>query len=113
MVTTEEDKIKRAFVRISGLRKNLPDTPYIEESLVHEYHDAVRHLEELGFDAAEFKIPQGHLERRVRMTSPLTGTVYDKERAVKRAFFVTKLDAIIGYFTSAKEKIGFSGSKAS
>jgi hypothetical protein len=118
------DRIRRAFVRLDALRKNLPERFYISEEYVNEYHEALKHLSDLGFDAAEFQIPDRWLERRVLSSGSYRGTTYTKHRQIERTQFLTKLDAAIGYFTSParraegdegkkSEAIGFSGPKKS
>ena|ERR1700730_779153 len=108
MADDAQDKIKRAFARLSGVRKNIDEKDYhVDESIVKEYSAALQHLEELNIDVQEFKIPEEWLQPRVVSTGP-AGTKYAKERAVKRSLFLTKLDAVLGYFTSTKDKIGFA-----
>lgn len=107
---TADDKIKRAFARLSSIRKNLPDSFEIDEPLAKEYAAALSHLEVLGFDVEEFKIPEDWMYRPWVNHNPMTGqTTYAKRRVLKRALFVTKLDAVLGYFTTtdSKETIGF------
>jgi hypothetical protein len=109
MIDEAEDKIRRAVARLSSIRKNLPDTPFIDESLVHEYSGGLRHLEDLGVDVAEFRVPEESLERRV-MSKNDFGVTYAKERTMKRALFVTKLDAALGYLARdpGRGNMGFS-----
>jgi hypothetical protein len=110
MTVDAQDKMKRALARLSGIRKNIDEKDYhVDESLVKEYSSALQHLEELGVDVQEFKIPTEWLQPRIMSTGP-NGPKYAKERAVQRFLFMAKLDAVLGYFTmtSSKEKIGFA-----
>jgi hypothetical protein len=112
----ENDKIRRALARITGIRANVSEKAFrVYENQVTDYSDALRHLEEVGYDIAEFQIPPSWMERPIRMTSPTMGTIRDAERSVKRELFLTKVDAVLSYFTGAftsgseKESIGFRG----
>ena len=108
----DRDKLSRAYVRLNSIRKNLPDDLYIGELLVREYSAALQHLEGLGFDVEEFSIPEDWLKRQVRSKQPFGGgpvVKYADERTVLRTLFVTKLDAVLEYFTVSETKapIGF------
>jgi hypothetical protein len=102
------DKIRRALVRIRSVRENLPSHHNIEETHVQEYSAALRHLEEAGYDIAEFGVPEAWLAHRVIMTGP-RGTVRAKTRSVERSLFLTKIDAVLGYFAGGNGPIGFTG----
>jgi hypothetical protein len=105
-----DDKIKRAFARLSSIRRNLPDTVAIDEPLAKEYAAALLHLEELGFDVEEFKIPEDWMYHPWVNHNSMTGkTTYSERRVLKRSLFVMKLDAVLGYFTTtaSKDTIGF------
>jgi hypothetical protein len=110
MTDDAEDKIKRAFVRLSSIRSNTPQTFETDEALVQEYSAALLHLEQLGYDVEEFKIPSDWLYHPWVSKDPVNGVQYAERRVVKRALFMTKLDAVLGYFTSlaTREKIGFA-----
>jgi hypothetical protein len=101
------DKVKRAFVRLKTIRDNIPMDLDVYEPLVHEYSEALRDLSDVGYDIEEFEIPQQWFDRRVVARSTVK-TVYAKHRSVNRALFLTKLDAVLGYFSLAREQIGFT-----
>jgi hypothetical protein len=104
------DKVRRAFERINSIRQNLPEG-HIDEPFVQEYSDALHDLRDAGCDIKQFEIPQDWFERRAVGSSPYTPTTYAKHRSVNRDLFLTKLDAVLGYFARSKEKIGFTGPK--
>jgi hypothetical protein len=97
----KDDKIKRAFARISSIRKNLGEQYEIDETIAQEYAAALSHLEQLGFDVEEFTIPQAWLYNPVTVSGP-SGTRYAKYRVVKRSNFVTKVDAVLEYISMIK-----------
>jgi hypothetical protein len=108
--TLGQDKLRRAFARLNSIRKNLPDTSEIDEQLAKEYAAALLHLEELGFDVEEFKIPQDWMYHPWTSHNSITGhTTYAKRLVLKRDLFVTKLDAVLEYFTTTTSRatIGF------
>lgn len=63
MASDQSDKLARAYARLRALRENLPEYRYIDEVYVEQYHEALRHLEEIGFDVAEFRVRPEHLTR--------------------------------------------------
>jgi hypothetical protein len=113
------NRIRRAFVRLDALRKNLPETHYVSEQYVTKYREALKHLRDVGFDVAEFDIPDSWVQQRVVASGPMA-TRYGKDREITRSQFRTKLDAAMGYFTFSAEEsvpvsrrpsIGFVGPK--
>jgi hypothetical protein len=100
------DKVRRAFERISSIRQNIPED-HVDERFVQEYSDALHHLHDAGYNVKEFEIPQQWLELRVVRKSDI-GIAHAKYRSVDRALFLTKVDAVLGYFTRSREKIGFT-----
>jgi hypothetical protein len=116
---THADKVARAHSRLLALRKNIPDERhYVGEHYVQEYHEALRHLGEDGFDVEEFKVPEQWMERESRSEpdpeSEGYRTVYSGNREVERTKFLVKLDSVLNYFTfrASSEKrnpIGFHG----
>jgi hypothetical protein len=111
MVDTQDGLI-RVYVRLSALRKNLDKmTNYsIEETYVQEYHQILQKAEALGLNVSDFRVSDSLLNRQLRMQS-LEGNRYSDEKYVDKAFFLSKLDAILSYFeilTSEKpQQIGF------
>lgn len=118
MPDNTEDKIARAYARLVSLKDNLPEWQ-VPETYAIEYHEALKHLEDLGFDIGEFKIPASMVKPIVTGGNYITHEVrYSDDRFVERAYFKTKLDAVIGYFAlrvqqrsgpEPQREIGFRG----
>jgi hypothetical protein len=106
VMADRDDKLRRAFARLQAIQRNVPGPPnrVVEYGLIEEYHGALGHLRDLGYDVAEFMIPQGQIER-----SEVSGTLY-----VRREVFLTKVDTALGYFEMEQQEpkptIGFRGS---
>lgn len=114
----KQDKLFRAYARLSSLRKNISDIKgLIEEKYVYEYHEILDKLESLGIGVSEFRIPDSEITPKVTSIPTLTfeggpsGPTYSKERYADGRFILTKLDAILGYFeiitSKPEKKIGF------
>ena len=113
------DKIARAYSRIDALKNSLKDCALIKETYVREYHEALQHLADIGFDIKEFMIPQSAVSRIQVGGNYLTREVtYSDERYVEGALFMSKLNAVLTYFQFRRSKeeekekpnIGFRGS---
>src|SRR5258705_7566807 len=95
----DNDKVLRAYSRITALRENLGKQQDFElhERYVHEYHAALDQLEEAGFEMKEFRVPEKELEKRF-----LGGNAYDKryseELYVDRLLLLIKMDSVLKYF---------------
>jgi len=102
LASDQSDKLARAYARLSALRENIPKGNMVDGLYLREYHEALKHLEELGFDVAEFKVP----DRLVRYTFLFVGG-----SMVERALLLSKLDAVLAYFELVTQKapasIGF------
>ena len=117
MVENKQDKLARAYATLKSLRNNIAEMTVVEEKYVHEFHTALDKLESIGIDVSEFRIPDSEIAPIVTSIRTLTfkdspsGVTYSKEKYVDKAFILTKLDAILGYFeiiTSEKPiRIGF------
>ena len=120
MADSIEDNIARAYARLVSLKSNLPGDP-VPETHVIEYHEALKHLEDLAFDIGEFKIPSSMVKPIVTGGNYITGEVrYSDDKFVAHAYFKTKLDAVIGYFElkvqqrsnpESQREIGFRGQR--
>lgn len=118
MAGDPKDKLLRAYARLSSLKENLPNN-LIPETLVAEYHAALNHLEELGFDIAEFKIPANLVTPTLTSFNYISGDRhYSDIRYVDRDFFMIKLSAAVSFFQlsmqsqespTASRTIGFKG----
>lgn len=104
MVSDQSDKLMRAYARLRALRDNLSTDRYIELMYVEQYHEALQHLEENGFDVAEFRISPEHLK-------DITIGANKKRLHVERPLLLSKLDAVLTYFELAVQRppaaIGF------
>ena len=111
MAEDKQDALVRAFATLSALRKNVDQIGAISEKYVREFHTVLDRLESIGIDVSEFRIPHSEITPHVRS---VVGGVrhYSEEKYVDRAYMLTKMDAILGYFeiiTSDKpRKIGFT-----
>ena len=65
------DKIARAYARLMALKDNLPEDYKVPETYVVEYHGALKHLKELGFDLEEFKIPRDKVSPTITVATTL------------------------------------------
>ena len=109
------DRLARSYARLRALKENLSNETTIYEVYVSEYHSILGNLEELGYDLAEFAIPDAALHRRILTKNVITGQVtYGNERYVDRPLFMAKLDAVLTYFSLSrsaepqKPRIGFT-----
>lgn len=112
-MTSDQDALKRAFAVLSSLKENLPNKHEIPEKYVLEYHRIVKDLAAQGYSLEEFKIPESEITRRLRSYNGMTDeSTYSKEKYVERPFLMTKLDALLSYFSlvvdDSKPPIGFA-----
>ncbi len=121
MVENEQDALARAFATLSSLRKHVGEITArygVRETYVHEFHTVLDKLKGIGIDVSEFRIPDSEVKPGVTSSvSDRSGSggghfIYTAEKYVDKAFILTKLDAILGYFeiiTSDKpRRIGFT-----
>jgi hypothetical protein len=104
------------------LKLNAPkERYYLDQHYVDEYHRALEHLAHLGFDVKEFEIPRQWMEPITRQVPYGDGfsTIDTNQIQVVRAKFLTKLDAVLEFFsltTSGSSKggrsIGFTGPRS-
>jgi hypothetical protein len=103
MDTHTRDKIARAYSRLVALRRNTSETTFsVDEEHVRQYHEALQHLTDLGFDIAEFQIPDQWLKYPAVSSRPGPGgreVRYGKQRKVETSKFLSKLDAVMEYFS--------------
>ena len=121
------DEFVRAYAQLTALKENVPkDRDYVDEHYVQEYHKALGHLGQLGFDVEEFEIPRQWMEPithlvpegndynpatyGLMMASPITHqvpegdgyrTINTGRSQVERAKFMMRLDAVLTYFRLA------------
>ena len=110
---SEDDKLKRVYVQLVSLRKNLPKThpnSKMEWHTVNLYNELLSKLEALGFDTGDFKLPQEMLSNEIVQVNYLTNEREATGRSnVTYGAFNTRIDALLGYFEISGEKtqIGF------
>jgi hypothetical protein len=115
------DKLARAYSLLFALRQNLPTELYnIDEDYVDQYHEALDHLSQLGYDVEEFKIPEQWVKTETWQVPDGEGyeTRHSKTRQVDLAKFQVKLDSVLKYFSLTtlapsenQRPIGFTGRK--
>lgn len=93
----DRDQLFRARARLVGIRHTLDGQTLavVPEGCVHEFHEALEHLEAVGIDVAEFKIPQSQLRASGR------GKAAEKERVVAAFLFLARLGACLAYMEFA------------
>jgi hypothetical protein len=95
----QADTLARAYATLEALRKNIPEGYHIPAVYVTEYHRALDHLQSLGVDVAEFRVPPEEVQRRATSANARTGQVrYRDQPEVRRDFLLVKLDTILRYF---------------
>ena len=76
---------------------------HVYEKYIQEYHTAIEGLEKQGFDLKQFKITESETKPKLTSHNVMTGeSTYSDDRHVERTFLITKLDALLGYFTLTK-----------
>ena len=97
----DRDQLFRARARLVGIRHTLEGQPLavVPEACVHEFHEALGHLEAVGIDVEEFKIP------RSRMRPNGTGNSARKERVVAAFLFLARLGACLAYMEFAASSL--------
>jgi hypothetical protein len=119
MTKNSQDELARAYATLSSLRKNISQmTSYrgVEEKYINEFHSVLDRLADIGIDVSEFRIPDSEVTPRVVSSNIFTDEkTFSEEKYVDKAYFLTKMDAILGYFeiiTSEKpRRIGFRTSQ--
>jgi len=106
------ERILRLYTRLKGLRDNLPKGYETNEKYTNEYNSLVDALStSSGSDLSEYKVPQSEIKPSV--TGVIGGvTQYSNDRWTERTLLLTKLDAILSYFSikyssDSKHRIGF------
>lgn len=109
-VSEVQDRVVRAYARLTALRKRLEEADseggVFRERYMEEFHGALDHLSACGFDVEEF---------RLRPEDVWKEAFYGR-MVVHRALLLAKLDAVIAYFEVVtapperpKPQIGFRG----
>ena len=117
MGKNNQDELDRACATLSSLRKRIDQMTdsLVPKTYVDEYHTQLDRLEGIGKEVSEFRIPDSALKPKLGPSMYVAGKEIFSSKGdicVDRAFILTKLDAILGYFeiiTSEKpRRIGFS-----
>lgn len=110
------DLLLRAYARLQALRANV-NASSIPEVYIVEYHEILDQIESSGVDLAEFRVGSQHLKQHVISWNRMTGhRSYSDVRYVQGAFFRSKLDAVLMYFSCGREsggtqrEVGFTAS---
>ena len=116
----DQEKVNRALVRIAAMRDNLKAEPdherKFDERHVADFHHALDHLEQAGFDVAEFRVPDERLEHEFR-GSNAEREFWSKERYIDRTMFMMRIESVLMLFdlsaqTERKHPIGFHGPRS-
>ncbi len=112
MTTDNQDVLARAYATLVALRNNTEKINYgIQEKYVREYHAILERLEGIGHTLTEFRIPREEVGPRVTSVDMSGGRTYTQENYVDKIYFLTKIDALLGYFdlisSERPRKIGF------
>ncbi len=99
------DRLARAYAQLTAIKGNVgPKDWWIGSAMIDEYNGALDHLDAIGFDLDDFRLPNVRLE-----ISETTG-----RPTIDTNIFLTKLDSLLTYFqllqqTEQKGPIGFRG----
>jgi len=117
MTKDNQDTLARAYAMLSSLRKNIDQlTLNVPETYVREFHTVLDSLEGIGIKVSEFRIPDSEVKPTkipggIHRFDEGESIRYSKEKYVDRAFILTKIDAILGYFeiinSEKPKKLGF------
>ncbi len=113
MDSEKSSNLLKAFALLNALQKNLPDGSSIRETFVEEFHKALDCIQRAGFEVDEFRIPADKVTPTL-YTDTDKGTVkaLSREKFIDRAFLLTRMDYVLGFFSLAMQdppaKIGFS-----
>lgn len=103
-MSSNQDALIRVFTALSSLRKNIGSMKLdiVSEIYISEYHSILEKLKNIGIDITDFYIPDSARQEY---------TLYGDEKCTERTYFMTKIDAILGYFeiinSPEPKRIGF------
>ena len=107
-MSSQQDILIRAFVLLKSLQKNIGNIKesIVSETYINEYHAVLEKLKSIDIDTEDFYIPSSVIK---------IYRDYSGEKDVERTYFLTKIDAVLGYFeiltSSEPKKIGFRKSE--
>jgi len=93
-----QDRIKKAYIRLYGLKEGLtpPKGGYIDKAQALDLNRAIDEVVAEGFDVDDLRIQDDEIEA-MAFSGP----------AVRWDTFISRLNAVLAYFTFADAKIGF------
>lgn len=109
-MSNEQTEIKKAYVNLMALQKNLPQNHDLEEKYANMFNAELDRLIKLGFEIEDSKIPPQEIRVIVTGSNYVSGeTYYSDDKYVQREILSMKLDAILAYFSisNPETKIGF------
>jgi len=94
----DQERIKKAYIRLIGMKEGLtpPKYGYVDKAQALDLNRAIDDLVAEGFDVDDFRIKDGEIEE-MAFSGP----------AVRWDTFISRLNAVLAYFTVADAKIGF------
>jgi hypothetical protein len=100
----DQERVKKAYIRLYGLKEGLtaPRTEYLDKAQAFDFNRAIDHLVAEGLDVDEFRIQDDEI---VDMAFGPPAVRWDT--------FITRLNAVLAYFTVAEAKIGFAAPRKS
>lgn len=109
-MNNEQSELKKAYVTLMALKKNLPDNRDLEEKYANMFNSEVDRLIGLGFEVEDFKVPEQEIKPIFTHGNYMTGEKhYSSGKYVEKQILLVKLDAILVYFSIAEPttKMGF------
>ena len=112
----KNNNIAKCLALLTALKNNMPEGRHneVESKYVQQYHESVNLLEkETGQDLSDFKISLSIVKPQITIASS-HGNSYTSDSYCPRAYLLTKIDGLLGYFTlilspdKEKSKIGFN-----
>ena len=85
-----QERVRKAYARLTGLKEGLrpPKSDYIDSAQARDFNKAIDHLIAEHFDVDEFRIQENEI---IKMAYGDPAVRYDT--------FITRLNAVLAYFT--------------
>jgi len=103
--------IKDLYVRLDGLRKNIPNKERIAVSYVNDYHDIILGLEQIfKVSLSKFRVLKENLSPSFSIATPGRGVISEGNLVCERGILLSKIDALLLKFAveEKKVKVGFN-----
>jgi|SRR5450759_5124396 len=103
----DDGTVKRVLAALDAIRSNVPER--LDERDVAQYHGELDRLESAGYDVQEWRIPESWFEKQsVKSQSYIDSSRKSYYRPfVYQYRFLTKIDALLGFFQIEGKKVGF------